>query len=342
MIIEQNQSASENSDPSALPHVKIIWSKLDAPTVTIDCVVVIPTFKRPEHLERTLRSVLAQKTMRSFAVVVMDNHPEGAEGAARASQIMKTQTAPGIVLLALRRGNCAAYNAGFRTALHHFPTASHILIIDDDEIAPPHWMETLLNRAAATGADCVGAPQDPIFEAGSDIDMAAHPVFQPPYMQSGSVPILYSSGNVAIATDLLRDHGDPWLDEGFNFLGGGDSDFYDRSKAKGATFAWEAEAAVAETTPARRTELSWLNSRSLRNGSISALIQKRAASSSADHAKRVIKSLLLLAASPYRCALTLVKTGSPARSLNAMHVALGRLLMEIGFANEQYRAAEKN
>jgi len=172
--------------------------------------------------------------------------------------------------------------------------------------------------------------------------MAAHPVFQPPYPHSGPVPILYSSGNVAIKTELLKDHGDPWLDEGFNFLGGGDSDFYDRSKAKGATFAWEVDAAVDETTPARRTELSWLNSRSLRNGSISALIQKRAANGTVDHIKRIVKSLLLLAASPYRFAITLAKTKSPARSLNAMNVALGRLLMELGFANEQYRAAEKN
>jgi len=342
MIIEQNQSDRDDLDQLDLAHVALIWSRFDAPTVNIDCVVVIPTFKRPDHLERTLRSVLAQKTMRSFAVIVMDNDPEGAEGAVRARSIMESANVPGVVLLALRRGNCAAYNAGFRTALSCFPTAGFILIIDDDEVAPLNWMENLLNRAVETDADCTGAPQDPVFDPGSDIAMGAHAVFQPPYVQSGPVPILYSSGNVAIKTALLHAHGDPWLDEGFNFLGGGDSDFYDRAKAKGAKFAWEIDAAVAETTPARRTELSWLNSRSLRNGSISALIQKRSATRPTDHVKRILKSVLLLAASPYRFAITLAKTRSPALSLNAMNVALGRLLMELGFANEQYRAAEKN
>ena len=133
-----------------------------------------------------------------------------------------------------------------------------------------------------------------------------------------------------------------FFDEVFNFLGGGDSDFFDRCKRQGAVFAWCAEAGVEESTPLRRTELSWLNSRSLRNGSISALIQKRSARSTTDHLARILKSLLLLAASPYRSLTLFVNKRSLIMALNPMNVALGRLLMEFGFANEQYRAADKN
>ncbi|MGI9356771.1 MAG: glycosyltransferase family 2 protein, partial [Rhizobiaceae bacterium] len=246
------------------------------------------------------------------------------------------------VILAHRRGNCAAYNAGFHTALNTYQEASHILVIDDDEIARPHWMETITAIARDTGASFTGAPQFPVFEQEEKQVWANHPVFRPPYDRSGLVPIIYSSGNVLIETSFLRKHGYPWLDERFNFLGGGDSDFYARCKAEGAIFAWATEAALDETTPSRRTELSWLNSRSLRNGSISALIQKRAARGSGDHLKRWVKSLLLLAASPYRSLTLFVNSRSLTMAVDPMNVALGRLLMEFGFANEQYRAADKN
>ncbi len=309
---------------------------------SVDVVVVIPTFRRPDHLVRTLRSVLDQTSAPPFAIVVVDNDSEARAGATRAESVLTSVQTPSTTLVAKRRGNCAAYNAGFEVALADYPTATHIQIIDDDEIASPGWLAAMVGRAATTGADCVGAPQVPIFEAGANQAMSHHPVFRPPYETAGTVPILYSSGNVLIATKLLRSHGAPWLDETFNFLGGGDSDFFSRAAADGATFAWEPDAIVRETTPARRSEASWLNARSLRNGSISAAIQRKAARTPSEHVKRVAKTLALLGLSPYRAFILFVKTGSPTIALDPMNVALGRLLMEFGFANEQYRAADKN
>jgi glycosyltransferase involved in cell wall biosynthesis len=322
--------------------ITTIWSNASTSNSDIQIIVVIPTFKRPDHVITTLNSVLAQKTDRPFAIVVMDNHAEGGEGAAVSADLLKQHTVPATVILAHRRGNCAAYNAGFHIGMEHFPSAKWIQIIDDDEIARPDWLEKMADIAEKTNADCTGAPQHPIFPDGTSRHWINHAVFRPPYEGSGEVPILYSSGNVMIKTDLLRVHGYPWLDERFNFLGGGDSDFYSRTKADGATFAWQSDGGVDETTPARRTELSWLNSRSLRNGSISAAIQQKASRSMADGLKRIVKTCLLLAASPYRSLILFVKTKSLTMALNPMNVALGRLLMEFGFANEQYRAAEKN
>lgn len=322
--------------------ITTVWSNATDANSHVEIIVVIPTFKRPEHIVTTLNSVLAQQTSRKFAIVVMDNHAEGGEGAAVSTQLLKAHTVPATVILAHRRGNCAAYNAGFHTGLDHFPSAKWIQIIDDDEIARPDWLERIAKVAEQTDADCTGAPQHPIFPKGTSRKWIEHAVFRPPYDHSGPVPILYSSGNVMIKTDLLRTHGHPWLDERFNFLGGGDSDFYSRTKADGATFAWQSDGGVDETTPARRTELSWLNSRSLRNGSISAAIQQKASKSLSNSLKRIVKTCLLLFASPYRSLILFVKTRSLTMALNPMNVALGRLLMEFGFANEQYRAAEKN
>lgn len=322
--------------------ISVVWQNHARPPREIELVVTLPTFKRPDHLQITLESVVNQTTKTPFAIVVMDNHPEAAQGAEAAQKLLQDKDISATVILAHRRGNCAAYNAGFHTALTTYPNALWVQIIDDDEIAHPDWLKRQIDVAKQFGSDFCGAPQHPVFEGGEHQIWNNHPVFQPPYQSTGSVPILYSSGNVLINTERLKQHQHPWLDELFNFLGGGDSDFFSRCKAKGATFAWCAEAGVDETTPVRRTELSWLNSRSLRNGSISALIQKRGAQSPADHFKRIVKSLLLLAASPYRSLILFVNKGSLIMALNPMNVALGRLLMEFGFANEQYRAADKN
>ena len=309
-------------------------------------VVVIPTFRRPDHLRLTLGSVLRQADAPAFAVVVMDNDAAGREGVQVASELLRAAPVPGRVIVAHRRGNCAAYNAGFHVALGEWPDAQAIAIIDDDEIAPDSWLSALWRTARETRADCVGAPQRPVFAAETPGDARAvalrHRALRAPYATSGPVPILYSSGNVLLSASLLRTHGHPWFDERFNFLGGGDADFYARARAQGARFAWAEDAGVDETMPARRAEASWLDARSLRNGSISALLQVRQAKGMPDRLKRLAKSGALFAASPYRACALFLKHRSLTVALDPMLVALGRVLMEFGFANEQYRAAEAN
>ncbi|MGI9364443.1 MAG: glycosyltransferase family 2 protein [Rhizobiaceae bacterium] len=328
--------------PPAEGDISIFWSCKPEANSAVEIVVILPTFKRPDHLRLTLQSVVNQDTEHTYAVVVMDNFTDDTDGAVAAKQVLDKADLPAVVLQAHRRGNCSAYNAGFHTALQTYPNARWIQIIDDDELAHPNWLNLQVDTINRFDADFCGAPQFPVFEGGEHQYWSSHPVFQPLYAASGLVQILYSSGNVLISTDLLKKHQHPWLDEKFNFLGGGDSDFFNRCSKTGARFAWCAEAGVDETTPLRRTELSWLNSRSLRNGSISALIQKRADSSSIGHMTRIVKTCLLLAASPYRSLTLFVKKRSLIMALNPMNVALGRLLMEFGFANEQYRAADKN
>lgn len=328
--------------PPSKGDISVFWSCQAQSNDAVEIVVILPTFKRPDHLKLTLQSVVNQNTSYTYAIVVMDNFTDNTDGADAARQVLENENLPAVVIQAHRRGNCSAYNAGFYTALKTYPNARWIQIIDDDELAHPDWLDLQAETINRLKADFCGAPQFPVFEGGAHQYWSNHPVFQPPYAASGVVPILYSSGNVLISADLLRKHQHPWLDEKFNFLGGGDSDFFNRCSKTGARFAWCAEAGVDETTPLRRTELSWLNSRSLRNGSISALIQKRADSSPTGHLKRIVKTCLLLAASPYRSLTLFVKKRSLTMALNPMNVALGRLLMEFGFANEQYRAADKN
>ena len=308
----------------------------------VEVAISLPTFRRPEHLLKTLQSIETQNTMRNFVCIVMENDPESGAGARVAADFFKKSKLRGIVVNANRRGNCSAYNAGWFTALESFENLRWIMVIDDDEVANPDWVEKMTAAAEKLDVDMVGGPQHPLFEGNADPKWSRHPVFQPAHQTSGKVPIIYSTGNVLISVNVLRHMGYPYLEEKFNFLGGGDSDFYSRCQREGYTFGWEKDAPVIETIPERRTEISWLNARGLRNGAISTLIEKRAAAGFSDKLKIVIKSLGLLAVSPFRSFALFIKTGSPIIGIYHINVAIGRLLMEFGFANEQYREPEKN
>jgi hypothetical protein len=182
----------------------------------------------------------------------------------------------------------------------------------------------------------------PVFADPAHARWAEHPVFAPPYRVTGRVPALYSSGNLLVGRNVLAAMGPPFLDLKFNFMGGGDSDFLSRSAQKGFALGWCAEARVSETVPARRVEADWIRARSLRNGVISTLVEKKKrAGTPFAGAKVLLKSLALLAASPLRGAVRLARTGSLTTGLYPVYVALGRVMAEFGYANEQYRQPEK-
>ncbi|MEN0001509.1 MAG: glycosyltransferase, partial [Pseudomonadota bacterium] len=100
----------------------------------IEVVVTLPTFKRPEHLLQTLESLKQQNTTRRFAIIVIENEAEGRQGALAAGPKFEDGTYQGLVIVAHERGNCHAYNAGWFTALTHFPNFQYLCVLDDDEI----------------------------------------------------------------------------------------------------------------------------------------------------------------------------------------------------------------
>ncbi|RWL47274.1 MAG: glycosyltransferase [Mesorhizobium sp.] len=310
---------------------------------SVEAVVTLPTFKRPQQVLETLASLKAQRTERRFAVIVMENEAEARLGASAVLPLFKSGEMPGMVIIAHERGNCSAYNAGWQTAILQFPNFKYLLVIDDDEIAEPDWLERMCKAAETLCADIVGGPQVPVFADPSHVRWAEHPVFAPPYRETGRVPALYSSGNLLVGRNVLKAMGPPFLDLRFNFMGGGDSDFLSRSAQKGFVLGWCAEAKVNETVPARRVEADWIRARSLRNGVISTLVEKKKrAGTPLAGLKVFVKSLALLAASPLRGAVRLARTGSLTSGLYPVYVALGRVLAEFGYANEQYRQPEKN
>lgn len=324
------------------PDITLFFQSPDLDRPDIEYAVTVPTFRRPRHLRDTLTSIAKQDFNRPHAVIVMENDAEGLEGARAAAAFFSENSLPGLVIIAHNRGNCHAYNAGWAVALNTFPALEAIAVIDDDERAVPEWLTNLVQSRERFDVEIIGAPQVPVFESDVEKKWSRHPVFAPPYEQSGPVPILYSSGNVLISRSFLETMPEPFLDPLFNFIGGGDSDFYHRARERGARFAWCAEAPVHETIPNRRIEPSWLRARARREGALSAIIEKRIKPGVGHHLGIIAKSVALLGLSPLRSLRLWLRTGSPEIGLYCMQAAIGRFVAEFGQVNEQYRNPDKN
>ena len=70
--------------------------------------------------------------------------------------------------------------------------------------------------------------------------------------------MIYGCGNCLITRPVFAGLADPAFDLRFNFLGGGDTDFFLRCRQAGMKFHWAAEAVITETVPDSRTNPGWL------------------------------------------------------------------------------------
>ena len=273
---------------------------------SVPIVVCIPAFRRQRHLRLTLDSLASQRTGRRFAVVIVDNDARDRESVAVAAEFLITGKFAGLCVVEPRQGNCHAINAAFETALATFSDAAHFLMIDDDEVASADWLELMISTAET----------------------------------SGQVPMIYGCGNCLVTRRVFELLGSPAFDLRFNFLGGGDVDFFTRCRRAGMTFQWVAEATISETVPDSRTHPRWLALRALRIGAINYHVQRKAARTPWSRLKLLAKILALVPLSLFR-AVRLVATEHKALiALHPMIVAAGGTLALVGIEPQPYRASK--
>jgi glycosyltransferase involved in cell wall biosynthesis len=303
----------------------------------VKAVVCLPTHRRPAMLRRTLESLAAQKTSIGFAVIVVDNDPQGQEGTVVAREFFERGRLRGFAVVEGELGNCRACNRALDEARIGFPGAAYVLMIDDDEVASPLWLDRLTQAAETSGADIVGGPVVPRFEGAVSAAFAQHPVYLPAYTASGFVPMIYGSGNFLIRRGALERLDPPRFDLSYNYLGGGDMHFFTRCRRGGLSFYWEQAALAEETVPDERMRIGWVAKRSLRIGVINYRVDRSFSHTALSRMKLLAKNLVLVPVSTYR-AVCLVMKGAP--FLVAAHpitVALGRILASFGYKPEAYR-----
>lgn len=307
---------------------------------SVGVVVCIPSFRRPQHLRLTLELLAAQRTDRRFAVVIVENDAMGCESVPVATEFLQAGRFQGLCMIEPRQGNCHAINAAFETALATFPAANHFLMIDDDEIASKDWLEIMARAAEATGADLVGGPVQPNFDDDMKRGLRRHPAFRPAYDISGPVPVIYGCGNCLITRSVFARLGDPAFDVRFNFLGGGDTDFFVRCRQAGMKFHWAAEAVITETVPQSRTNPGWLALRGLRIGAINYHIEVKAARTPWSRVKLLAKMLAMLPLSLFRAGLLVLTEHKALIALHPMTVAVGSALAAVGIEPQPYKASK--
>ena len=311
---------------------------LDACSIGI--VVCIPCFRRPQHLRQTLESLASQRTGRRFAVVMVENDALRSESVPVAAEFLASERLVGLCVVEPQQGNCHAINAAFETALTTFPAATSFLMIDDDEIASPDWLERMISAAETTGADIVGGPVRPHFDDVRKRGLRRHPAFAPAYATSGPVPVIYGCGNCLIRRSVFERVDTPALDLRFNFLGGGDTDFFYRALRLGLRFHWAAEATISETVPPSRTKLSWLITRGLRIGAINYHVQRKATPTAWLRARLALKLLAALPLSLVHAAHAALTERERTIAMHPMTVAVGSVLAAFGIEPQPYKASK--
>lgn len=303
---------------------------------SVEAVVCIPTFRRPEWLARTLTSLAEQVTDFAFAIVVVDNDAANPAGAHFARKFLTTSGLPFLVTTEERQGNCHAINRAFGEAMAGYPEAEFLLMIDDDEMAMPGWLAAIVDTARREGADIVGGPVVRQFEVPVSDAVTQHLLFSSIEGSTRGIDQIHGSGNCLIHRRVFAGLASPLFDVRFNFLGGGDMEFFTRCRKAGFKTWWCAEAVIREFVPEERVSARFLMTRSLRTGSINYVIDRIHSTS----AIRVIaKNALSLGAGFLRSMALFLRTRRLLPASHPLLVSLGRTLASLGFLPTPYRAS---
>lgn len=228
-----------------------------------DVAIIIPTLRRPESLERAVRSAFAQIRVadRVREIVVVDNDPQGS---ARPLIAALAEDAPWPLVYrhALRPGVATARNAGLAAT-----EAPLIAFLDDDEAARPDWLHALLDAREALGVDVVFGPIRGRVPDGAGW---AGPYLERFFGRKGpAVTSLldqpFGCGNsLMVRATALR--GATPFDVSADSLGGEDDALFSDLAARGGRFGWAADAWVDEFAPAHRATLGYALTRAFAYG----------------------------------------------------------------------------
>ena len=225
--------------------------------------VCIATYRRPEMLRDLLQSLLNQVLDEAvdYEIVVVDNDAElsGEAGVRRFAEahpgILRYFAQP-LKNIAITRNLALAEARG-----------AFLFFIDDDEVASPRWMQTLIDCQRAYDADAVFGRIIPRFHDACPDWVRSIFLFNRHCAPTGTPSRRTCSANCLVRADLLAALDGPF-DERYGLTGGEDTQMFARLAARGARFVDCYEAEVTEFQPPERTTWEWLRNRAVRTGSL--------------------------------------------------------------------------
>jgi len=209
-------------------------------------------------------SLLGQTFRHSYEVIVTDNdYNRSAESVVCAMKegfkkknIRISYLVEPVQNIALARNRCVQAARG-----------NLVAIIDDDERASPHWLETLYKTLQGTNADGVWGPVIPDIPETFPAWMRNSKIFHRPSQPDKAImqPGKMRTGNAIIKKSLLGMRDGPF-DEALGRTGGSDSELFIWLQQQGAKFIWSEHASVFEKIDESRKYVSWHIRRAYRGG----------------------------------------------------------------------------
>ena len=298
--------------------------------------IAIATYRRPRGLARLLGGLERLRFPAGtpdLRVIVVDND---AGGSARAvcEQAEDWLELPVLHRVEKRRGIPQARNAAVAAALER---AEFLAFIDDDEVPSPLWLAELLRVQAATGADAVTGPCEPLFEEPVARWIERGEFFARPRHATGARLDQAFTHNVLVRTRALAEFASPF-DERMALSGGSDVEFFRRFAGRGHPIVWADEARVFEWVPRSRANARWILARAFRVGTSSAFVDRH-------RRERPVGAARLLAHGGWCIAkgATLLPVGAlcgragAVRALRLAAFGAGRLSGLAGIHREEYR-----
>jgi len=231
----------------------------------ITLAIVVCTFKRPDSLRSTLRSIAAQKSCIStdcVHVYVVDNSDEGGARAVVDEASIESPW-PMIWLEAHPPNISVARNAGVRAGREDF-----VAFVDDDQTLEPGWLEAVSRVFSHERGDAwLGAVQ-PIFETPERATPAIVNLFERELAEPfghelfafgpKKLPNINPATNNAIfrrATTLFQEQP---FDPAYGKGGGEDYDLFCRLQRAGKRVFWAPDVRVREFVPANRCDRGYM------------------------------------------------------------------------------------
>jgi hypothetical protein len=236
-------------------------------------VVGIPTYKRPEMLQKLIISIMDCDTDSSIignvTIIVEDNDGD------RSAEKTIIELKKDYIKYDLQyfnypiKGISNIRNEIIKNALLYNP--DFLIFIDDDEFATVEWLNELVKTIIVNQADAARGPVLAILDKNIPKNIAYW--FSREKYPNNHRLFSIKTGNLILRVNSLKEY-DVWFDPRFNITGSGDSYFGIQILKKGATIFWAAKAITYETIPANRATLSWLIKRNYRLSSTYSYVLK--------------------------------------------------------------------
>ncbi|HTF70579.1 MAG TPA: glycosyltransferase [Edaphobacter sp.] len=296
--------------------------------------ICIATCKRPVLLTELLAALSRlsfRKTSHAeVAIVVVDNDAMGT-----AEKVCRQATLPWPLTYVIepKRGIASARNRALTCAKE----SDCVVLIDDDEMPDPTWLDELLAAQSSFAADVVCGPVFPTFTQDVPRWVSQSALFNRPVYDSGTRLGWCASNNTLIMRRVLDVV--PDFDEQFQLTGADDIHYFLRVAQAGFKIVFCKEAVVSEEIGKDRTGVWNMLLRSYQGGNCHALVEALLDRSMSSRLTRFCKGAGRIMQGLAYTATSFVR--GPASLIEAMKKVFLGFGMLTGLAGIRYQAYRK-